>query len=348
MLKRKNIIISLSSLLIAIIIALTAFRIYSSAQQNKDTAPKAEDKLSVVAVSFVEYDLTRQIAGDKVDVELLMIPGSNYHLHTMTEVDKEKIANCDLFIYTKEPSESWISDILNELGKNAPYSVIASKGCSLRKNRNLINENIFFHPQSPLKVFLELSEADDLSSTDLFDESVLGDYDTHVWTSLKYGKGMCKNIYKALCELDEKNTDFYTANYNSYCAKLDNLEVEYCKTFDSNYTDTIYFAGNFSFYYMCERYGIDYQSVIPYCSFSQKYSEEMVQYIINEIKENNAKVFYYDQFDSKEIVDRISAETGAEALPLYSCHTVTISQLNDGATYLDFMTKNLENLKKSL
>jgi len=48
------------------------------------------------------------------------------------------------------------------------------------------------------------------------------------------------------------------------------------------------------------------------------------------------------------MADAISAETGAKKLLLHACHNVSKQDLDAGLGYLDFMRKNVENLREAL
>ena len=59
----------------------------------------AEDKISVVTTIFPQYDFVRQVAGDRVDLKMLLKPGEESHSYEPTPQDIIAIQNCDIFIY---------------------------------------------------------------------------------------------------------------------------------------------------------------------------------------------------------------------------------------------------------
>ena len=61
-----------------------------------------EEKVNVVTTIFPQYDFVRQIAGDNVEVSMLLKPGEETHSYEPTPQDILKIQNCDLFIYDLE------------------------------------------------------------------------------------------------------------------------------------------------------------------------------------------------------------------------------------------------------
>jgi zinc transport system substrate-binding protein len=72
-------------------------------------------KPDVVAVNFPAYDFTRQIAGDRVSLTMLLPPGAESHSFEPTPRDIIKIQDCDVFIYTGGDSDAWVERILESM-----------------------------------------------------------------------------------------------------------------------------------------------------------------------------------------------------------------------------------------
>ena len=50
----------------------------------------------------------------------------------------------------------------------------------------------------------------------------------------------------------------------------------------------------------------------------------------------------------EKTADAICRETGAKKMLLHSCHNLSREEIEEGATYVALMRKNLENLKEAL
>ena len=72
-------------------------------------------RLSVVSTIFPGYDFVREIAGDHVDLTLLLPPGTESHSFEPTPQDIITIQNCDVFIYAGGDSDTWVDRILETL-----------------------------------------------------------------------------------------------------------------------------------------------------------------------------------------------------------------------------------------
>lgn len=80
-------------------------------------------KRKVVTTIFPQYDFVRQIAGDKVDLTLLLKPGSDSHSYELSPQDVKEIESADLFIYTGGEEDKKFEDLLASLGDKAPKSL---------------------------------------------------------------------------------------------------------------------------------------------------------------------------------------------------------------------------------
>jgi zinc transport system substrate-binding protein len=96
---------------ICILVSLT---VTLSAGGRKD-AGTSNGKLNVVATIFPPYDFVREIAGDRVNLTMLLPPGAESHSFEPTPQDIIKVQNCDVFIYVGGESDAWVERILESM-----------------------------------------------------------------------------------------------------------------------------------------------------------------------------------------------------------------------------------------
>jgi zinc transport system substrate-binding protein len=82
---------------------------------GRKEAKKADGKLNVVTTIFPPYDFVREIAGDRVNLTMLLPPGAESHSFEPSPQDIIKVQNCDVFIYVGGESDAWIERILESL-----------------------------------------------------------------------------------------------------------------------------------------------------------------------------------------------------------------------------------------
>lgn len=72
-------------------------------------------KLRIVSTIFPPYDFVRQIAGEAVELTMLLPPGSESHSFEPTPQDIIKIQNCDVFLYVGGETDAWVDRILESM-----------------------------------------------------------------------------------------------------------------------------------------------------------------------------------------------------------------------------------------
>ena len=94
-----------------------------SGQQTEQNGGKEQnkvenEKISVVATIFPQYDFVRQIAGENVELKMLLKPGEETHSYEPPPQDIIAIQNSDLFIYVGGENDAWVEDILESMPDN--------------------------------------------------------------------------------------------------------------------------------------------------------------------------------------------------------------------------------------
>ena len=80
-----------------------------------DVETSKNGKLKVVTTLFPYYDFTRQIAGDKVELSMVIPAGQDSHSFEPTPADIRLIQNADLLICNGGAMEQWVSQVVSSL-----------------------------------------------------------------------------------------------------------------------------------------------------------------------------------------------------------------------------------------
>ena len=96
--------------LITIILVFSLVIIGISKTNNQS---QSEEKIKIIATLFPQYDFAKQIGGDKVEVSLLLTPGTETHTYEPTPQDIINVNKADLYIYTGKYMEPWSDKIAN-------------------------------------------------------------------------------------------------------------------------------------------------------------------------------------------------------------------------------------------
>ena len=188
-------------------VILCAAMVFSLAACSSGKIESESDKLRVVCTLFVPYDFVREIAGDRVDLTLLLPPGMESHSYDPTPADMKAVSNADLLIRVGENMETWSAKLFDKSTGAGEYLDIASE----------MGLRLAAHEHEH-----EHGHEDEHEHEHEYEE---GFVDAHIWTDPIYAQGMVKVITDALCRLDSRNAEFYKSNSEKYISKLQSLDA---------------------------------------------------------------------------------------------------------------------------
>lgn len=296
-----------------ILLVLFMLTLSGCSENNADS-----EKKSVVATLFPQYDFVREIAGDKVNIKLLIAPGIETHSYEPSPKDIIDINKADLFVYTGEYMEPWAANIIKGIKNDKGLILNVSDGIRLEEEEHSESHN---HSHG---------------------------YDPHIWTSPVNAVAMCENILNALITVDPDNKSFYEQNAKEYIENLRKLDSDIRECVASSKRKEIVFGGRFAMQYFAEEYGITCISAYDNCSHETEPSVKDVAMITDKIRKDEIPVIYYEELVDPKVARSIANETGVEMLRMHSCHNLSKDDFENGEGYISLMNKNLENLRKGL
>jgi zinc transport system substrate-binding protein len=310
-------------LLLITFVALTGI---IACKQNKNAVIRNLDgKINVTTTNFPPYDFVRQIAGDKVNLTMLLPPGAESHSFEPSPRDIITIQNSDIFIYAGGESDSWIDRILESM--------------------NTTNMEILAMIDMVEAVEEEIVEG--MEEDDDEDEEE-GAYDEHVWTYPQNAILIVQAITNVLCESDSANAVFFRQNAAAYINELELLDAAFAEVVSDAKRKTIVFADRFPFRYFADAYGLTYFAAFPGCSTETEPSAATVAFLINKVRAEQIPIVFHIELSNERMADTISGETGTKKLLLHSCHNITKRDFDSGLDYLEIMKTNIKNLREAL
>lgn len=323
-----------------------------SGQQTEQNGGKEQnkvenEKISVVATIFPQYDFVRQIAGENVELKMLLKPGEETHSYEPTPQDIIAIQNSDLFIYVGGENDTWVEDILESMPDNG------RKTLKLVDCVDTVEEE---HVEGMKEERGHDHDDHDDHDEDEADHEEHGQEDTHsvheidehVWTSPVNAVKIVEQIKEELCELDPENASVYEENAEAYVAQLNELDQEFQDVVDHSKRKLMIFGDRFPFRYFAEAYGLDYYAAFSGCASDTEPSAATMAFLINKVQDENIKTVLKMELSNENIAKAIAEATNADVKEFYSCHNLTAEQFADGETYLSLMEKNVETLREVL
>lgn len=298
--------------------------------RNDRPSNTGESKLKVVTTLFPYYDFTRQVAGDKVELTMVVPAGMDSHSFEPTPADVQVIRDADVLICNGGALEHWLSQVL---------SAVDSDSMTVLTGMDQVNA-----VQEELVEGMEEEKHHE-------DDDGYGDhieYDEHIWTSPVNAMILVESIRDTLSEKDPENRSYYKERAKSYLEKLKKLDDEFRKVAEHKKRDMIVVGDKFPFRYLADEYGLSYRAAFSGCSTDTEPSARTIAYLIDKMRLEQIPVVYYLELSSHRVSEIIAEETGAEPLLLHSCHNVSRREFDSGVTYLDLMEQNVINLKRGL
>lgn len=170
-----------------------------SCKSNQQKAGMAESNAKpTVTVTIPPYKyFVEKIAGDKVDVNVMVSNGNNPETYEPNAQQMMELSNSAL--YLKVGSIGFEQTWIKKLQDNAP-------------DMKMIDTSVGITPaQTPG-----------------------GNIDPHVWMSCKNARIISSNIFKALCQLEPENKTFFQKNYQQLLSSIDRQDSIIRKSFKDN------------------------------------------------------------------------------------------------------------------
>lgn len=303
---------------------------------------EGEEPLKVITTIFPYYDFTRQIAGDMVDLELIIPAGMDSHSFEPTPADMRKIQEADVLICNGGAMEHWVSEVLEAIDRTDMNVVV------MMDYVEAVEEEIVEGMEEETHDHSHKESHDEGSALEGRDHEEEAEYDEHIWTSPVNAITFTKVIANALSNADPAHKKEYEAGRDRYEKELLRLHEGFQEVAKNRKRNTIIIGDKFPFRYLTEEYGFHYRAAFSGCSTDTEPSPKTIAYLIHKVREENIPVVYYLELSSHRVSEIISEETGAKLKLLHSCHNVTRKELEDGVTYVDLMEQNIENLRKGL
>ncbi|MCH3963745.1 MAG: metal ABC transporter substrate-binding protein [Clostridium sp.] len=298
--------------ILSIILACIMFIFSGCGNANKtNTANEKQSKIKVVVSFNAMREFASAIGKDKIDITTMIPNGTEPHDFEPTAKDLKVLNDADIFVYSGLGMESWKDDVINSSGNKNLIAVDASKG------------------------------ADPIKNTDADEIKEHGEYDPHLWISLKGAEIQSKNIKDALIKADPSNKSYYEKNYEDFSKQLNDLYNEYNKKFAS-VKNKNFVTGHAAFAYLCRDYNLKQNSVEGVFAEgepSPKKLEELVEYC----RKNKIKTIFVEDMVSPKVSNTLAKEVGAKVEKIY-----TIESKEDNKNYIQSMKDNLEMIYNSL
>ncbi len=204
-----------------------------------NTKEQDNGKPNVVCTIFPEYDFIRAIAGDKVNLKMIVPPNVEYSSYKPSKKDLKAIENADLFIYVGYGFDDWCKEVIQQ------------------------NDNENFNYVSIIDICDHVLTIDEYGNYVSKLLSFIDSYsviDSNVWASISNSMVIVSNLSAWLCNLDPDNSEYYKENARNYMEELANIDLMYSELSNGSSNNEVIDVKN-PFNYVFSDYGINVISI---------------------------------------------------------------------------------------
>ncbi len=289
----------------------------SSAKQGSSS--NEATKLKVVATNSIIADITKNIAGDKIDLHSIVPVGQDPHEYEPLPDDVKKTSEANLILY---------NGINLETGGNAWFTKLVQNA---KKEEN--------------KDYYAVSEGVDVIYLEGQHEK--GKEDPHAWLNLENGMIYAKNIAKQLEDKDPKNKDFYEANLKTYLEKLSKLDKESKDKFNNIPAEKkMIVTSEGAFKYFSKAYNVP-SAYIWEINTEEEGTPDQIKTLVEKLRKTKVPSLFIESSVDERPMQTVSKDTN---IPIYEkIFTDSIAEPGqNGDSYYSMMKWNLDKISEGL
>ena len=279
-----------------------------------ELTPAHADKIKTIVTISIIGDVVKNVAGDAVDLTVLVGPNGDAHEYEPIPADSVNLAHADIIFENGFHLEHWLDKLYAASGSKAKRIVVSQS----------VTPRIFEdNPQET---------------------------DPHAWQDVTNVILYTQNVRDGLIAIDPANKDKYTANANDYIQKLQSLDawvqaqVAFIpvdkRKLVTNHDALGYFAGRYGFKII--------GAVIPSATTeAADPSAKETADLLNIIKSNGVHAIFSENMANPKLAQTLSKEAGVEVGPeLYTDALGPVG--SEGETYIKMIKYNVGVFQKYL
>ncbi|MCB9101631.1 MAG: zinc ABC transporter substrate-binding protein [Anaerolineales bacterium] len=302
----------------------------------------AGEKLQMVATTNIIGDMVQNVAGDLIELNILMPLGSDPHTFQPAPQDIALVADADVVFANGLDYEAFLDELITNAGGDAVV-VRVTNGVETREFGEGGQEhdgNDHGHDEAATEHHEEAEEHQEPSDDHEQAHHVHSGADPHAWMTPHNALVYVHNIEAALSALDPAQAETYQAQAEAYEAQLEALDqwvFEQIETIPPENRELVTDHEGFGYY--ADRYGLNIVgAVIPSYSTAAEPSAQEMADLEKAISVFNAPAIFVNSTVNLDLAERVAGDTGTKLVPLY---TESLGPASSGAeTYLDSIRYN--------
>jgi zinc/manganese transport system substrate-binding protein len=237
-------------------------------------AQDSERGIRVVATTTQIGALVREIAGEDVELTILLPAGADAHDYEPNPQSLQRVNEADLVLRHGIGLDDWLEDMIEGAGGDATV-VRVTEGIPIRKDAD-------------------------------------GADDPHVWHNPDFAKTMVDKIARALSEADPDGASGFGERATGYKAKLDEADAEIKQLFEGIPAEDRKLVTNHdAFGYFIERYGLEFvAAVIPSSNKDSQASAKDLAALQEVIEREGVRAIFAEEEVDPKVARELAQDTG--------------------------------------
>ena len=298
---------------------MLAFVGLAACSSQKSSTDSSSSKLNVVATNSIIADITKNIAGDKINLHSIVPVGQDPHEYEPLPEDVKKTSKADLIFY---------NGINLETGGNAWFTKLVENA---QKKEN--------------KDYYAVSEGVDVIYLEGQNEK--GKEDPHAWLNLENGIIYAQNIAKRLIEKDPDNKATYEKNLKAYVEKLTALDKEAKEKFNNIPEEKkMIVTSEGCFKYFSKAYNVP-SAYIWEINTEEEGTPDQIKSLVEKLRKTKVPSLFVESSVDDRPMKTVSKDTN---IPIYAkIFTDSIAEKGEeGDSYYSMMKYNLDKISEGL
>ena len=302
--------------LVLLLVAIVGLAACSSQKSSSDSS---SSKLNVVATNSIIEDITKNIAGDKINLHSIVPVGQDGDEYEPLPEDVKKTSKADLIFY---------NGINLETGGNAWFTKLVENA---QKKEN--------------KDYYAVSEGVDVIYLEGQNEK--GKEDPHAWLNLENGIIYAQNIAKRLIEKDPDNKATYEKNLKAYIEKLTALDKEAKEKFNNIPEEKkMIVTSEGCFKYFSKAYNVP-SAYIWEINTEEEGTPDQIKSLVEKLRKTKVPSLFVESSVDDRPMKTVSKDTN---IPIYAkiFNDSIAEKGEDGDSYYSMMKYNLDKISEGL
>jgi len=299
-----------------LIVILTLFTFVLTACGGNSASGSGTSAPVVLASTTFLADITRNIAGDRAQVESLLPVGADPHSYQPVPDDVAKITESKVLIVNGLEYEHFLEALLESAG-----------------GEHLI-----------------VTASDGLEPHTMEDEENAGQLvsDPHMWLDPNRVITYVENIREGLTHYDPDGAAVYQSNADAYVAQLKNLDAWINEQVSQIPPEKRLLVTNHeALGYFSERYGFTIiGAIVPSVSTDASPSAGQMADLIDLIKSSGTSAIFLDEVENPALAQQIAEETGVRVIT--DLHLESLTEGAPASTYIEMMKHNVTQIVNAL